>query len=175
MDQEKRKLEQEQHEKPMSMVAMVAVTGLFGGLLWSSLAQFAHYLNFTDVRVNVLLEPWAFGAWKKGWIGTVFSIIALGIISIGVAFVYYWTMRKVKSMWGGAIFGLLLFLLVFYVLNPVFPGIKPISDLSRNTLVTSVCFYLLYGVFVGYSISFEENELQYREKNNTAAAPQETE
>ncbi|CAM3804156.1 YqhR family membrane protein [Mesobacillus zeae] len=170
MEEEKGKLEQEKHEEPMTFIGMVAITGLFGGILWSALAQLACYFNFTDIRVNVILEPWALGDWKKGWIGTVFSILTIGVISIGASFIYYWTMRKIKSMWGGIGFGLLLFLLVFYVLNPIFPGIKPFWELSRNTIITSACFYLLYGVFIGYSISFEESEKKYREKNINGTA-----
>jgi uncharacterized membrane protein YagU involved in acid resistance len=67
-------------------------------------------------------------------------------------------------MWVGIAYGIALFLLVFLVLNPIFPGIKPFWDLSKNTLVTSLCFYILFGVFVGYSISFEESERKAREQ-----------
>lgn len=164
MEENQENLEQNQREKPMSFLAMTIITGLFGGIFWSALAYLAYIFNFTEIRPNVILEPWALGKWKEQWLGTVISIIAIGLFSVGAALVYYAAMRKINSIWAGAAFGLGLFLLVFYVLNPIFPGIKPFWDLSRNTLITSACFYILYGVFVGYSISYEENELRNRGK-----------
>lgn len=32
------------------------------------------------------------------------------------------------------------------------------------TVITSICFYILYGVFIGYSISYEESEIRNSEK-----------
>lgn len=170
MEENKERLEQNQQEEPMSFITLTIITGLFGGIFWSALAYLAYIFNFTEIRPNVILEPWALGEWKQQWLGTVISIIAIGLFSAGAALVYYAAMRKLKSMWAGAAFGLALFFLVFYVLNPIFPGIKPFMDLSKNTLITSICIYLLYGVFVGYSISYEENEKQNREKKQQEAS-----
>ena len=50
----------------------------------------------------------------------------------------------------------------FFVLNPLFPSLNPISELKRNTIISMVCLYLLFGVFVGYSISYEYNEQNAR-------------
>jgi hypothetical protein len=166
MEENREDLEQNQREKPMSFIAMTVITGLVGGILWSSLAYLAYVFNFTEIRPNVILEPWALGKWKEQWLGTVISIIAIGLFSIGAALIYYAAMRKIKSIWAGAAFGLVLFFLVFYVLNPIFPGIKPFWELSKNTLITSTCLYILYGVFVGYSISYEEQEIRNREKKH---------
>ncbi|PLR99907.1 YqhR family membrane protein [Bacillus sp. T33-2] len=162
MAEEQQNLEQNQHERPMSFMAMVIWTGFFGGIFWSALGYLCYLLNFTNVSPNVILEPWALGDWKREWLGIVISILAIGVLSIGAALLYYFLLRKIKSMWAGACYGIALFLLVYIVLNPIFPGIHPFWDLSRNTLVASACLYVLYGVFVGYSISYEETEL----KNN---------
>jgi hypothetical protein len=164
MEEHHGQLEQDQREKPMSFITMTVITGLFGGIFWSALAYLAYVFHFTEIRPNVILEPWALGKWKEQWLGTVISIIAIGLFSIGAALIYYAAMKKIKSIWAGAAFGLVLFFLVFYVLNPIFPGIKPFWDLSKNTIITSACFYILYGVFVGYSISYEQNEIQNKEK-----------
>ncbi|MEQ2526143.1 hypothetical protein EKG37_04965 [Robertmurraya yapensis] len=160
---EKAKLEQNQKEKPLSFMAMVILTGLIGGIFWSALGYLAYLFNFTDIHPNVILEPWALGAWKKQWLGTVISIILMGVLSIGVALVYYAVLKKMKSIFIGIGFGIGIFLLVFLILNPIFPGIKPFLDLSLNTIITSVCLYALYGAFIGYSISYEYQEQEYRE------------
>lgn len=162
MAEDEKKLEQEQDEKPMSFMTLVIITGLVGGILWSTIGYLGYIFNFTDIRPNVVLEPWALGDWKTKWQGTVISILLIGGFSIIAALIYYGLLRKIRGMYAGMAYGLAIFLIVFIVLNPLFPGMKPIQDLSRNTLITSICLYILYGTFIGYTISYEEKEQQYR-------------
>lgn len=169
MAKEEKQLEQNQREKPMSFLTMVITIGLIGGIFWSGLGYLAYVINLTEVRPNVILEPWAIGDWKEGWLGTVISIGMIGAISIVVALIYYAALRRFPSIFVGIVYGIVLFLLVFFVLNPIFPGISPIKELTRNTIITSICFYILYGVFVGYSISYEESEMKYYEKRKGEA------
>jgi uncharacterized membrane protein YagU involved in acid resistance len=144
-------------EQPMSFMTLVVLTGLVAGIVFSGLAYFAYLFNFTTIPPRVILEPWALGDWKKGWLGTVISIILYGGLSIIAAIIYYALFRRFKSMWAGIAYGLALFLLIFLVLHPLFPGIDPFNKLTLNTIVTSVCFYALYGLFIGYTISYEEH------------------
>lgn len=48
---------------------------------------------------------------------------------------------------------------VFFVFNPIFQDVRAVTELKSDTIITTICIYLLYGLFVGYSISFEYNEL----------------
>lgn len=160
MAENKNKLEQEQHEKPMSLLVLSVITGFFGGVFWSSIGYLAYVFHFTEISPNVILKPWAIGEWKEGWLGIVISILLIGILSIGVALLYYFALRKFTHMVIGIGYGIILFLLVFLVLNPIFPGIPPFGELDRNTLITSICLFILLGVFIGYSISFEESEIR---------------
>ena len=152
-------LEQNKHDEPMSMPAKVVLIGLFGGLFWSLLSYLAYLFKFTEISPNLILQPWAAGDWKDRVLGQFIGIFIIGLISIGVAFLYYGVLRKFRNMWVGLLFGLVLWAIVFYVLNPIFPGLKTVNQLERNTIITTICFYILYGVFVGYSISFEQNEI----------------
>ncbi|MDP4170005.1 MAG: YqhR family membrane protein [Bacillota bacterium] len=142
-------------EKPMSFIVYVMITGFFAGVFWSAMGLFSYAFHFTDIRPNVILEPWALGSWKKEWIGTILSILLIGIFSVLAAFLYYAALKKLKNKWIGVIYGIALFLLVFIVLNPIFPGIKPLMQLEKNTIITTVCLFIVYGEFVGYSISYE--------------------
>ncbi len=143
------------YPKPMSIITHVCWTGLVAGIFWSLLGYIAYLFSFTDIHPHVILEPWALGNWKKEWLGTIISIIVYGIISIGAAFIYFSAFKKLTGIWPGMLYGIVLFFLVFIILNPLFPSIGPFKELSRDTLVTSVCLYLLYGLFIGYSISYE--------------------
>ncbi|WP_421379535.1 YqhR family membrane protein [Bacillus salacetis] len=156
-----KKLEQNKQEKPLSFIGMVIATGFTGGILWSGIAYICYMFSFTKLEPNIILEPWAVGDWKETWLGIVISILAYGLVSIGVALVYYALLRKLKSMWVGAGYGIALMLIVFVVLNPLFPSMKGLGDTDYITLITEACLYILYGVFIGYSISYEENELRH--------------
>jgi hypothetical protein len=57
---------------------------------------------------------------------------------------------------------------VYLVLNPIFSEMKPFLDLSRDTVITSICLYLVYGLFIGYSINYEY-EINQMEENETAS------
>lgn len=153
-----KQLEQNQQESKMSLIGKVAVIGFIGGVFWSFIGYLAHALNFTKISPNVILEPWMKGKWIHHWRGFIITLLLLGVISIGVAFLYYICCRNIKSMWAGATFGIVLLLIVVFLFHPLFPGIRPIKELHTNTLITTICLYLLYGVFVGYSISYEQNE-----------------
>lgn len=167
MAEENEKLEQNQQEKPMSLLAMALLTGFVGGILWSGLGYIAYLFNFTEVSPNVLLEPWALGDWKERWLGTVISIILIGVLGMVAALIYYGALRKFKNIFISILYGIVLFLLVFFILNPIFPGIEPFNELKRDTIITSSCLYILFGTFVGYSISFEEEERHVRRKRES--------
>lgn len=171
MAEDNSKLEQNQKEKPISFMTMVLLTGFIGGILWSGLGYLAYVFHFTEIRPNIILEPWALGDWKNQWLGTVISIIFIGVLSIVAALIYYAVLKKVKSILAGIGFGIAIFLLIFLVLNPIFPGMEPIGELKRNTIITSVCLYILYGTFIGYSISYEYQEQEYRERQDNKEVP----
>lgn len=154
---------QEKHkkqEKNMSgFTSMVAFIGFFGGLIWGLVHFITYYLNLTKIGPAFILNPWALGEWKNQLLGQVLGVFAISLISIGIAFLYRGVFAKFNSITLSLIFGAALWALIFYALNPLFPDIKPLSKLDKNTIVTTGCIFLLYGLFVGYSISFHYNEM----------------
>jgi hypothetical protein len=147
-------IKEKSYPKPMSLITMVFWIGLFGGVFWGSIGYLAYFFSLSEIRPNIILEPWALGNWKKEWLGTVISIIFIGAFSVGAAFLYYAVLKRLKGIWPGFGYGIMLFLLVFFVLNPLFPGMAPFLQLQRDTIITSICLYIVYGIFIGYSISY---------------------
>ncbi|ASB88486.1 YqhR family membrane protein [Bacillus sonorensis] len=152
-------LEQNKRENPVSFTGRVISTGFIGGILWSVLGELAYLFKFSEVNPNMILQPFMLGGWKNGFLGTVVSILLIGVISIGAALLYYGCLKQAKGMWPGLLYGAVLWFVVFYLFNPMFPDVQTVAELKRKTVVTTFCIYLLYGLFVGYSISFEYNEL----------------
>ncbi|TMW73763.1 YqhR family membrane protein [Alteribacter natronophilus] len=150
--------EQNQTEEPLSYNAIVAITGFFGGLFWSALGYAAYVFNFAKAGPNMILLPWALPDWKNGWLGQLIGILAIGVVSIGVAFIYRLLLAKVNKLWPGIIFGFVLWAIVFGAFNPMFPGVDPLTELDVNTIVTTLCLYVLYGAFIGYSVAYEYGE-----------------
>jgi hypothetical protein len=170
MDHEQSKnlqLEQNQKERPMSLIMKVVITGFFGGAFWSLLGYFAYTFHFTELSPNMILLPWAVGDWKYGRLGNFLSIFLIGILSILVALVYYAFFKNMKNIWAGVVYGVALWALIFFVFNPLFPNLQSVAELNRDTTITTICLYILYGVFIGYSISFEAAEHE-RQKQLTA-------
>jgi len=145
-------------EKPVSQLGNVVLIGFIGGLFWSALGQLSHYFNFTEMGPTVLLDGWHSYRWTDGYLGIIISILLCGIIAIAAAFLYYWLLRKQSHLFVSIIFGVFLWLVVHLALVPLFPTMLSIREMDFNTIVTTVCLYILFGVFVGVSISFDESE-----------------
>jgi preprotein translocase subunit SecG len=160
-------LEQNKREQPMALWMKAAITGFVGGVFWSLLGYLAHFFHFTELSPNMILLPWNIGDWKYGKTGNYLAIFLIGVLSIAVALLYYVLLRKIKSMWAGVGYGIALWVIVFYVLNPFLPGLRSVSQLERNTVITTICLYILYGLFIGYSISFETQESEHQQTKAT--------
>ncbi|ARK31411.1 YqhR family membrane protein [Halalkalibacter krulwichiae] len=148
----------EKEQAQLRYPTKVALIGLFGGLIWSLIGYLTFYFHFIRVGPALALMPFALGDWKDTYIGQLVGVVVISILSIGVAFLYRFTLQKINKVWVGIGFGFVLWLLVFYVLNPLFPGLKSVQNLDINTIITSMCLYVLYGTFIGYSISYEYAE-----------------
>ncbi|MFY4776274.1 YqhR family membrane protein [Metabacillus sp. RGM 3146] len=146
-------------ERRRSFFERIMVTGFTGGILWSFMGWIASAFHFAEIGPTLILQPFISAGWKDGYQGILLSIFLIGIISIFTALLYYVFFKRVKSMWGGVGYGIVLWILVFYAFAAFFPVIKGAAEFTQDTIVTTLCLYILYGVFIGYSISFEENEL----------------
>lgn len=139
-----------------SLLGRVAIIGFVGGVFWSIIGVFVYYFNFAEVAPKTfILRSWLKTAWTDGWLGEVVSIFVCGFLSIAVAFIYYIILKKWYSMWGGVLYGILLWLLVFVVLHPIYPSIPSIQEMKLESIVSTVCLFIIYGVFIGYSIAYE--------------------
>lgn len=139
-------------------IGRAAIIGLFGGLIWSPAALVCQLLNFSSVGPSLLFSPFPIGSWKNQIGGQFLAVALLSLISIPLALIYQLALSRIKSMWVGIGFGILLWGVVFIVLRRWIPDLPPIGRIGWNTLTTTLCLFILYGLFVGYSIAFEIEE-----------------
>ncbi|PGZ91969.1 MULTISPECIES: YqhR family membrane protein [Bacillaceae] len=132
--------------------------GFFGGIFWSSVLLVLSYFDFTQIGPNFVLERIKLGKWANGYVENLISIVGIGIISIIIAFVFYFIGRKFNGVLPGIFFGLLLWVIVFILLGKIAFDLKAIKDYSSDTTVTTICLFILYGTFIAYSVSFAFQE-----------------
>ncbi|WP_180954289.1 YqhR family membrane protein [Bacillus sp. M6-12] len=138
-----------------SFLMMVVITGFAGGIIWGFIAQAAYFFNFMDISPKFILTSWNGAKWVYGWLGVVISVLLLSLFSIVAALIYYALMKRIKSVIGGVIYGLIIWAITVIVFPPVFPDMPALTKMNSISIITSICIYIIYGVFIGYSISFE--------------------
>lgn len=150
----RRIIQSNQNENP-SFIPRVISVGIYGGLIWGLISAIFGYFNFTAITPkSFLLRSWLQNDWTDTWLGQLLSIFVLSIISLLFAFVIYLIMKQFTGVLPGMVVGALLWLIVFWLLNPIFPNIPEFYKLDSDTVVTTICLFILYSVFVHYSISF---------------------
>jgi|SRR5690625_5113128 len=141
------------------------LTGFIGGLIWSTLGIMMYYFNFTEVDPKkFVLRPWKSVEWTDGWIGDIVTIVILAILSIIGAIIYYFLLKKVYSIWMGVIYGIIIWTITFLLVQPLFPNTKQLLELSNATIISTICLFVLYGTFIGYSISYDYYDTYVLEK-----------
>ncbi|QHE52925.1 YqhR family membrane protein [Pontibacillus sp. HMF3514] len=163
-EEQNKELEQNQQEQPVPVFSKALVIGFVGGILWSFVGSIAYVLNFSSVSAaTFVLRSWIQTDWTSGWIGEFIGILAVGLLSLGTAIIYFSLLKKAKGLAPAILFGVALWFLIFYLFNPVFSAVPEFDQFESDTIVTTLCLFILYGTFVGYSISYE-----YLENNQSS-------
>ncbi len=156
----------QQNENLSGIFSKALLTGFIGGVLWSLFGVLMYYFKFAEVGPKTfLVRSWLTTGWTNGWLGEVLAVLLAGIISLLPAAIYYVLLKKINSMLVGVFYGVILWGLIFFVLHPIFSNVPELTDLQFKSVVSSVCLFILYGVFIGYSISFDYHNMKVREKH----------
>ena len=156
----------EQRNELSGVFTKSLLTGFIGGMLWSVFGVILYFFKFSEVAPKTfLLRSWLTAEWTNSWLGDVISILGVGVISILTAIIYYFVFKKINVMWTGIIYGALLWGIIFYVLQPVFSNVPRLADLQLKTIVSTICLFILYGGFIGYSISFDYHSMKIKLKH----------
>jgi len=156
---------QQLQDNEESVLKKSMYTGFTGGVVFSLLASVMYYFNFLEVAPKFyLLTSWVSEEWTDTWLGIFFTTILAGVVSLLVAFLYYMIFKKIKYMWAGIIYGFILWALLFLLFRPIFSDIPAVTEWSLNTRITTICLFVLYGTFIGYSISYDYMDSQQTEE-----------
>lgn len=146
-------------------ITRTLLTGFVGGFFWGMISLIMYFFNFIEVTPKMyVVKSWIKSDWTNGWIGDLFAIILIGMLSMSISLLYHLLFRKINSIWIGFMYGLVLWMVVFIIVQPLFPNITQLADLKRDTLISTICLFSLYGTFIGYSISYAHYESELLKK-----------
>jgi len=132
------------------------LTGFVGGFFWCFIGTVLAYFKFTVFTPKALLvQTWLRTAWSAKWMGDLLALFIAGVLSILAAVLYFALLRKLANIWIGAAYGWIIWCLVFFLALPLAVRLPNVSQLNQETIVTTLCLYTLYGVFIGFSVAYD--------------------
>ncbi|SEP73669.1 YqhR family membrane protein [Piscibacillus halophilus] len=150
---------QNQEESKRSVFLKSLFCGAAGAFIWGIISSIAYFFSFSEVsHGSFILRSFFSGSWTEGITGELISLAIITVLGVLPALVYYLLMKNLHGVMPGIMFGIGLWVLVFIIMNPMFYYVPTFYDLSSDTIVTTICQFVLYGVFVGYTISYEHHD-----------------
>lgn len=146
--------------KPWSYALYI---GFFAGLIWGLAGHVLSYFAFTEVAPAFWLTPWVDKSFLSSWRGQVAGLALYICYSIVAALLYTAVLRKARGPWPGIAYGLAWYVLLFCVIGPLLGLIPSFGKLATHTHLAELCRSLLWGVFIGYSITLEFTDDRRRE------------
>ncbi|MHA7962777.1 YqhR family membrane protein [Paenibacillus sp. CAU 1782] len=136
--------------------------GLFAGLFGGVLRWALYEMKFTAVMPGFLLEPF----FRHNYLHTIWGIVTgLGsyiLFSAVAALLYQAVLGRLRGPWPGLIYGA-VWGLIAAVIGPLLGMMEKINVIGWSSLITEFCVFLLWGLFIGYSIAFEFTDEASRE------------
>lgn len=127
--------------------------GVIGALFWSGIGYLAFWLNFSELSPSHFGKPFLNPNYLYKWEGILISLLIAVVLSVLFSLMYAYTLAHLYTPWIGVILGGCLWFL--------FLGW---NKLDVNTFFTTLCLFLLYGVFIGFSLSAEFSNPEKKEK-----------
>ncbi|WP_442601234.1 YqhR family membrane protein [Paenibacillus sp. KN14-4R] len=148
--------------------------GFFAGLIWGLLKIVEYYFQFTTVVPGFMVEPFFLHQFLEQWRGCLVGLGSFIVFSIIASYIYMFLCSKLIGPWPGLVYGALWWCLIFLLIGPLTGMIEGITTLGLTTILTELCLFVLWGLFIGYSISFEFTNESEREPNKKASGNQQT-
>jgi hypothetical protein len=137
--------------------------GFFAGVIWGLVRWLATGLNFTEVTQAFLLDPFVprkvlggFYWQASGW----FMFIVMSVLA---AWLYLLLLGRLQGPWPGLLFGAAWWGIFYALAGPAIGAVPPLKTIGWNSMATDFCLFLVWGLFIGYSIAFELHNEAKRE------------
>ncbi|MBP2078218.1 YqhR family membrane protein [Oceanobacillus polygoni] len=148
-------------EEQFSLMSRSLFTGLVGGIALGCAWCILYYFNFSEISPkSFVLNSWIDAKWVDTWLGDLITILIVGLLSMVAALIYHCVFKKIYSMWMGVVYGIILWGIIFVLVQPIFTNVPNITDSTFYTNLSTISLFILYGTFIGFSISFDYYDLK---------------
>lgn len=154
--------EEQQESYKVKMWKFTFVVGFFAGLIWGGLDVIMYYLKFTKIIPAIEWRLFFTENFLTNWMGHLLGIAGNVIISIGAAVLYAYTLLKFRGPWVGIAYGAVWGLLGYGLVGPFLQLTPPLWRIDVDSLVTELSIFVLWGLFIGYSLVVELTDEQGR-------------
>ncbi|MFD2672749.1 YqhR family membrane protein [Marinicrinis sediminis] len=137
--------------------------GFFAGLIWGLMRVIAYFFKLTSLVPGYLIEPFYTHTFLESPAGQVLGTIYFTLFSIMASLLYGLLFYKLRGAWYGLAYGLLWWSVIFLLAGPALGLTAPAYRLDLDTALTEGALYVMWGVFIGFSISFEFTDERKRE------------
>jgi hypothetical protein len=152
--------------KPLPFALQV---GFFAGVIWGAVRWLLYYFGFTDVIPGFLVEPFFKHDFLNGTGGYVVGYASFIVMSMIAALIYVLFAKLLKGPLPGILYGLLWFGLVYLLIGPMVGMLLPIGKLDWDSIWTDFSVFVLWGVFIGYTITMEFTDERSRDAGKSTA------
>jgi uncharacterized membrane protein YagU involved in acid resistance len=143
------------------------MVGFYAGLIWGTLRIFSYTLGFTQVVPGFLVEPFFLHHFLLGYGGIGLELISFTLLSFVASILYMILFSRKIGPWPGILYGIVWFVGLYLVVGPFAGLLPPLGIIAWNSLWSDGCIFLLWGVFIGYSISFEFTDERAHKKRKS--------
>ncbi|MBW7473570.1 hypothetical protein K0T92_02275 [Paenibacillus oenotherae] len=144
--------------------------GFFAGLIWGSFRWVLYQIHFTKVIPAFLAEPFFRSAFLKSPWGYAIGLAAFILLSIVAALVYKLLLGKIAGPRPGIAYGLLWWVVLFIGIGPLLGMMAPIHKQGMDTIATELSVFLIWGLFIGFTIAYEFTDEATREPSGAQGA-----
>ena len=137
--------------------------GFFAGLIWGGLRWIMYGMHFTKVIPGFLAEPYFKHDFLVKPAGQLIGYLAFIALSVIASLLYALIFRRLKGPWAGMIYGVLWWAAIFLAGSWMFLQQRPFR-LPWNTLISEFCLFVIWGLFIGYTIALEYTDERKREE-----------
>ncbi|MDO7905180.1 YqhR family membrane protein [Paenibacillus sp. JX-17] len=144
-------------------VAFALELGFFAGLIWGTIRWFFYVLHFTVVEPGFLAEPFFKHQFIKSGAGHLLGLLFFIAFSVIASLLYTALFRKFKGPAGGFVYGIFWWVILFVLLGAKGGMMRPLNRLTWDTITSEFCVFLLWGLFIGYTVATEFTDERVRE------------
>ncbi|MNW36801.1 hypothetical protein D3C74_138200 [compost metagenome] len=157
-------------EGKTSVVGFSMLTGFFAGVIWGCVRWLTHYMHFTRVEPGFLAEPFFRHSFIVSGAGQITGLLFFIAFSVLASLLYALTMKTLKGPYPGMIYGVVWWAILFVLAGPKLGMMSPVNRSTWDSIFTDFCLMLIWGLFIGYTISVEFTDDRVRDTDKPTSS-----